>query len=138
MPAVSRHGRGAAGSAAIALLLVTMAAAGCASHEEGLAEARTLTEGGDAEHGHALIRLYGCGSCHVIPGVDGAHGTVGPSLGELRGRAYVAGVLPHTPENLMRWIADPPAVDSLTAMPNLGVRPEQARHIAAYLYALDR
>lgn len=48
----------------------------------------------------------------------------------------MTGVLANTPENLVAWIVNPQAVDSLTAMPRLGVTPEQARHIAAYLYTL--
>jgi cytochrome c len=35
---------------------------------------------------------------------------------------------------MVRWIVNPPAVDSLTAMPALGVTPREARDIAAYLY----
>jgi cytochrome c len=45
-------------------------------------------------------------------------------------------VLPNTPANMLKWLHDPPAVDSLTAMPNVGVTPADARHIAAYLYTL--
>jgi cytochrome c1 len=37
---------------------------------------------------------------------------------------------------MIRWIENPRAVDSLTAMPNVGVTPSDARHIAAYLYRL--
>jgi cytochrome c1 len=47
----------------------------------------------------------------------------------------VGGVLPNTPENLMKWIQNAPAVDPLTAMPNVGVTQMDARDIAAYLYA---
>jgi cytochrome c1 len=36
----------------------------------------------------------------------------------------------------VRWIQDPPAVDSATAMPNLGVSERDARDMAAYLYAV--
>ena len=39
-------------------------------------------------------------------------------------------------ENIVRWIVDPKAVDSLTAMPVVGVSEAQARDIAAYLYTL--
>jgi hypothetical protein len=59
---------------------------------------------------------------------------VGPPLGGIGARAYVAGVLTNTPENLARWIASPREVDSLTAMPDVGVRPAEARDIAAWLY----
>jgi hypothetical protein len=37
---------------------------------------------------------------------------------------------------MVRWIENPKAVDSLTAMPVLGVSPADARDIAAYLYTL--
>jgi cytochrome c1 len=45
-------------------------------------------------------------------------------------------VLHNTPENMIRWIEDPQAVDSLTAMPTLGLSDREARDIAAYLYTL--
>ena len=92
--------------------------------------------GGDARRGPKLIRDYGCGTCHMVPGVDGASGMVGPPLAGIAQRSYVGGVLPNSPENLMQWIRDPKRVDSLTAMPNVGVSEPDARHIAAYLYTL--
>lgn len=49
-------------------------------------------------------------------------------------RGYLAGRLPNEPENLVRWIMDPPAIDPATVMPNSGVTPEDARHLVAYLY----
>ena len=52
------------------------------------------------------------------------------------GRAYIGGVLTNTPDHMVRWIVDPQAVDSLTAMPLLGVSPPEAKDIAAYLYTL--
>jgi cytochrome c len=45
-------------------------------------------------------------------------------------------VLPNTPENMFRWLQNPPAVDPLTAMPNLGVTEADARDMAGYLYTL--
>jgi cytochrome c len=51
-------------------------------------------------------------------------------------RTYIAGVLTNTPENMERWIKDPPAVDGLTAMPKLGVGDQDARDIVGYLYTL--
>ena len=59
------------------------------------------------------------------------------ALVEARGRLkrmYIAGVLPNTPENMLRWLQNPPAVDPLTAMPNLGVTEADARDMAGYLY----
>jgi cytochrome c2 len=97
-------------------------------------QAASLTGGGDAGKGAGAIRRFGCGACHVIPGIPGAEGQVGPPLAGIGGRAYIAGVLTNTPENMVRWIVNPRAVDSLTAMPNLGVTEGEARDIAAYLY----
>src|SRR5918911_1170581 len=59
-----------------------------------------------------------------------------PPLAGLAGRAYIAGVLPNTPDNLIRWIQNPPGIDEKTAMPNVGVTARDARNIAAYLYTL--
>ena len=118
------------------MLFLTTLLVACGERQR--VEARGLTHGGEPARGHALIQRYGCGSCHVIPGVAGANGHVGPSLADFRDRSYVAGVLPHSPENVMRWIEDPQKVDSLTAMPKLGVSHGEARDITAYLYALAR
>jgi cytochrome c len=98
-------------------------------------EARNLASG-DPRHGAELIRRYGCGSCHTIPGIPGAKTGVAPPLVGIAGRAYIAGVLPNTPENMVDWIHNPPAVDPKTAMPYLGVSKGEARDIAAYLYTL--
>lgn len=94
-------------------------------------------EGGDAARGAELIRAYGCGSCHVIPGITGARGLVGPPLAGMARRVYVGGVLPNMPDDMIRWLLDPPAVDPRTAMPAVGLNEAQARHVAAYLYTLD-
>ena len=59
-----------------------------------------------------------------------------PTLAGLAGRMYIAGLLPNSPENLIRWIEDPTAIDPQTAMPDVGVTPSDARDIAAYLYTL--
>jgi len=91
---------------------------------------------GDAEEGESLIKAYGCGSCHTVPGVTGAHGSVGPSLEGFADRAYVAGVLPNEPGGLVRWLVNPPVHSPQTAMPDLGVTEAQARDMAAYLYTL--
>ena len=97
--------------------------------------AATLT-GGNPRVGKSAVEQIGCGGCHTIHGVRGAEGKVGPPLDGIASRMYIAGVLPNTPDNMARWIVDPKAVDSLTAMPKLGVTPAQARDIAAFLYTL--
>jgi cytochrome c len=103
--------------------------------EHRWAEAVALTEG-DPAAAPAAIRRYGCAGCHMIPGVAAAQGLVGPPLAGLRERVYVAGVLPNSAGNLIRWIVDPPAIDPRTAMPASGISEAEARDVAAYLYAL--
>jgi ABC-type amino acid transport substrate-binding protein len=39
----------------------------------------------------AVMRYYGCGDCHTIPGVTGARGRVGPTLEKFGERAIIAG-----------------------------------------------
>ena len=77
---------------------------------------------------------YGCGSCHVIPGIRQAVGTVGPPLGGFAGRAYIAGEIPNRANNLIKSIRTPQEVDPGTAMLDLGVDEQSARDMAAYLY----
>ena len=92
---------------------------------------------GSPHRGRELIVHYSCGACHVIPGIYTARGLVGPPLYFWSRRTMIAGELPNNPENLERWIENPPAIEPGTAMPNLGVTPTQARDIAAYLYTLQ-
>ena len=99
------------------------------------ARAESLT-GGRVERAVALINRYGCSSCHAIPGIRGPRGLVGPALGDVGKRVYIAGVLTNSPHNMVRWIVDPPAVDPLTAMPATGISEAEARDVAAYLYSL--
>jgi putative membrane protein len=99
------------------------------------AEAASLT-GGDPARGAQLIRHYGCGACHTIPGVTGANGLVGPPLSGIASRMYIAGVLQNSPAAMTRWIMEPRTVDPKTAMPDLDVTVADADDIAAYLYTL--
>ena len=80
-----------------------------------------------------LMIHYGCPACHVIPGVPGAVGKVGPSLAALPQRSYLAGVLPNTPANLEQWVMHPQKFQPGIAMPEMGVSPADARQIAAFL-----
>ena len=120
----------------VAMLVAVSSTTSCGgAHDAEAREAAAMT-GGDPARGPAIMRKYGCQSCHTIPGVIGADGLVGPPLAGIASRSYIAGVLPNAPEYMLRWIRDPKAVDPLTAMPNTGVTPSDARHIAAYLYTL--
>jgi cytochrome c len=120
---------------ALVAAVLLLGAAACSAPGDSDA-AMGYAVGGDAARGHDIMRKYGCGSCHMIPGVAGANGLVGPPLAGIASRAFIAGLLPNAPENMRRWLENPKAVDSMTAMPNVGVTPQDARHIAAYLYTL--
>jgi cytochrome c len=93
--------------------------------------------GGSADAGRMLLREYGCASCHQIPGVAGPQGSVGPPLGTIADRRTLAGSLPHTPDNLRRWIQDPQEVEPGTLMPDVGVTDDDIDDIVAYLYSLE-
>lgn len=106
------------------------------SVKRGEPEPIVVVPGGDAERGRELIESYGCGACHSIPGIESTSSYVGPPLDDFARRRYIAGNVPNTPSNLLRWIQDAPGVEPGTVMPNLGVTEEEARDIAAYLYGL--
>ena len=95
-----------------------------------------VVAGGDAHQGRGVIVSAGCGACHVIPGIHAANGLLGPPLYFFSRRTMIAGELPNTPDNLIRWIENPPSIEPGTAMPNLGLSDKQARDAAAYLYTL--
>lgn len=92
--------------------------------------------GGEPGRGKVAIERYGCPACHTIPGIPGYGANVGPPLGRLAARAYLGGVLPNLPDNLVRWLQDPRAVAPRTLMPDLGVSEAEARDMAAYLYSV--
>jgi len=95
-----------------------------------------MTGFGNPQHGKQLIQAYGCGACQTIPRNYTARGMVGPPLMFFSRRTMIAGELPNSPENLVRWIKDPKAVEPGTAMPTLGLTDQQAHDVAAYLYTL--
>jgi cytochrome c2 len=120
----------------VAAALLAAGAAGAAyvgKRNETVRKATQLT-GGDPSHGPALARRYGCAGCHEIPGVPGAQGLTGPSLRDAAQRIYVAGVLPNSPETLVRFIVDPRAQVPRSAMPITGIDESGARDIVAFLH----
>ena len=120
----------------LGVAMFVVLASSCDGAKDADAREAAAITGGDPSRGPDLLRKYGCQSCHTIPGVVGANGLVGPPLAGIASRSYIAGVLPNAPNNMLRWIRDPKGVDAKTAMPNTGVTPSDARHIAAYLYTL--
>jgi cytochrome c oxidase assembly factor CtaG/cytochrome c2 len=119
--------------AAASVVLLMMVMTGCDSPDEQRAAAAT---GGDPHRGRTAVRMYGCSSCHTIPGVREANGLVGPPLTAIGSRVYLGGVIENSPQNMIRWIQNPKAIDQKTAMPNLHLSESDARDITAYLYTL--
>jgi cytochrome c1 len=120
----------------ILLLAAPISLLSLCSCSEDVGSSAAETAGGSIARGRGAVVHYGCASCHTIPGIAGADALVGPPLDRIASRTYVAGVLVNTPENLVRWIQDPPGVDPLTAMPNLRVNEADARDIATFLSTL--
>jgi cytochrome c2 len=131
-----RSARQTASMLAARLVVVLVAVLALSSCDRASGDDRYQLAGANPDRGPAAIRRYGCGSCHNIPGVAGARGMVGPPLGQVSQRVFIAGVLPNEPDNMVRWIENPQGVDPKTAMPNMGVTAQDARDIAAYLYTL--
>ena len=125
-------------AAAILAMLAVMFISCDRLSESRVRAAYISTGGGDARMGRDSIRKYGCYACHTIDGIPGAHGLVGPPLDGIGNREFIAGELPNTPDNLMRWIQHPRQVESHTVMPEMGVTEQDSRDIAAYLYTLRR
>ena len=99
------------------------------------AEALARVRGNEAR-GKKLLGDLGCRTCHVIPGVRGPGGDVGPSLTRWAERQFISGRLVNRPTELVSWILNPLAIDPGTAMPAVGATVEEAEDIAAYLYTL--
>jgi cytochrome c len=118
-------------------VLALLACAALAACQTRASPPRRQVSGGEPGPGRHAFLKYGCGGCHAVPGVRGAHGRVAAPLDAFGQRAFVAGVLSNTPDNLITWIMFPQQVNPKTAMPNLGVDEQDARDIAAFLYSLD-
>jgi cytochrome c len=140
------HGRGLRGDAtdrghvtralgrlalAAATLCTALLSGGCAPDPQHAPPPGTSEQ---AEQGRLLLRQFGCGGCHRIPGVAAAKGLVGPPLEDIGQRVYLGGVLPNSPQNMARWIMSPQEFDPPTTMPDLGVTQAQAQAMVAYLY----
>ena len=96
-------------------------------------QANAMTRG-DGQRGRVAIARYGCGGCHVIGGITGANGSVGPDLTRVAERSEIAGKLPNDPDAMVRWLMHPQAIAPGSGMPEMGISQAEARDIAAFLY----
>ena len=95
--------------------------------------AATAEQAVEVERGRQLLARYHCGTCHSIPGVAAAQGRFAASLDGYGRRSYIAGQVANEPAALARWVADPASIVPGTLMPSMGVGPDDARDMAAYL-----
>src|ERR1700712_1749176 len=107
----------------VVVLLMTMLMTGCGNARSGEQH---------PPNAPTLMIQYGCPACHVIPGVPGAVGKVGPSLENVAQRSYIGGTLQNSPQNLVHWIQHPQQIHPGTAMPEMGVTAQDAHTIASY------
>ena len=115
------------------LLLIAILLAACNREQKQSAQ---LSSGGNVDRGKAAIERYGCNACHIIPGISGPKGMVGPPLDHIASRSFIAGKFPNNPQTMINWLQDPPKYDPQSAMPNLGVTQADSRDMTAYLYTL--
>ncbi|HWN00294.1 MAG TPA: cytochrome c oxidase subunit II, partial [Streptosporangiaceae bacterium] len=86
--------------------------------------------------GEKLFQAKGCVGCHSLTAVNAPKGMIGPNLANVGARSYIgAGSFKNTDENLARWIQNPQALKQGVLMPNLGVTPEEAKSLVAFLRA---
>ncbi len=90
----------------------------------------------DVARGRELVVQYGCVACHDIPGIKGVHGMVGPPLKAMALRQTIAGKYPNNSGTMAKWLQNPQAMDPNSSMPNVGVTPEDARDMTAFLETL--
>lgn len=92
---------------------------------------------GNAEAGRQHIEKYSCVACHVIPGITGDGGSLGPDLAGFASRPTINGRVPKKPETVVAYLQNPSAVDPETSMPPLGLTEPEAKDITAYLMTLN-
>ncbi len=132
LPLLKSVRRGAQSAAVCAMCFLL---SGCYDEMERYTSVTNPTSG-SPKNGAALIAQYGCGSCHIVPGVAGANGLVGPPLTHMGRRVYIAGMLRNSPENMIAWLENPQAIVAGNVMPRMGLNRNQAQDIAAYLDTL--
>jgi hypothetical protein len=84
------------------------------------------------QEGPASIWLRPCQDS----GARGASAPVGPAVERIGTRAFIAGLLPKTPENMVGSLRHPQTLNPRSAMPDHGVSEPDTRGIAAYLSTL--
>jgi cytochrome c oxidase subunit 2 len=88
-----------------------------------------------AQQGKELFSQSACMGCHTVSGLSA--GILGPNLTHFGSRKTFGGAsMMNTPENLVKWIENPAHMKPGVLMPNLGMRDDQSKALAAYLLSL--
>jgi cytochrome c oxidase subunit 2 len=88
-----------------------------------------------AQKGKEIFGQSACMGCHTIAGMSA--GILGPNLTHFGSRKTFGGAsMMNTPENLVKWVENPGHMKPGVLMPNLGMRDEQSKALAAYLLSL--
>jgi cytochrome c oxidase subunit 2 len=83
----------------------------------------------------ALYPKGACIACHAVQGVSA--GKVGPNLTHFGERTSLAGAtLSNTPDNVAKWLKDPPGIKPNSDMPNLNLTDQQIADLVSYLESL--
>lgn len=92
---------------------------------------------GDPNVGRLLFVAKPCVTCHQLSGaIATAPALIGPNLNNVALKPTLAnGAVQNTPENMTRWLLDPPALKPGTAMPSTGLTEQEARDLTAFLYS---
>ena len=122
-----------------AKMLIRVVAEPIEEFEQWLAnEQKPAADDSAAQKGKSLFFAQSCINCHAVrfPGSP-AKGTFGPDLTHLMSRQTLAsGIVPNTPENLRRWVADPQPIKPGCLMPAFGLSDRERDDIVLYLLTL--
>jgi cytochrome c oxidase subunit 2 len=99
-------------------------------------EGKPAAEDAAAAAGRSAFLAQSCVNCHRVRGTP-ARGGYAPDLTHLMGRQTLAsGMVPNTPENLRRWVADPQPIKPGCLMPAFGLGEQDRAEIVRYLLTL--
>ncbi len=137
----SLHPRGPRKPAAFTLLplilVLLLALSACGWLRSFNFERGARMTGGDPEAGRKKLGQHSCISCHVIPGVPKADGTIAPTLAHWYWHRTLLGSYPNTPENMEKWLEKPTRLKPNTNMPDTSASPQDSRDMAAYLFSIN-
>jgi cytochrome c1 len=85
---------------------------------------------------HAWVLLFALACISLFLSSCDRTSENGPPLLHVGTRTYLAGFISNSPENMALWIENPQKALPGNAMPRMGLAPQEARDIAAFLYTL--